>query len=197
MFTPKAFSASDGDALELVDSTPFAILVSSDGNAPVVTHVPILRDGHLLFGHLARANPHSNFLDGNVTAIFRGPHTYISPRWYVNGSRVPTWNYTAVHISGACRTITDTARQRQFIDRLVERFEGKKWAVNWDDSLYVRMMDAITFFEIDIEDISATFKLSQNHSAEDISAVIAALSESGDPADADVARLMDQLAGSE
>ena len=42
--------------------------------------------------------------DVPALAIFHGPQAYISPSWYQStrehGRTVPTWNYTAVHMSG-------------------------------------------------------------------------------------------------
>ena len=48
----------------------------------------------------------TNTIDGNypknsseVTVVFRGPDTYISPRVYTT-KQLPTWNYIIVHIKG-------------------------------------------------------------------------------------------------
>ena len=39
--------------------------------------------------------------------VFSGPHAYVSPRWYEEQERVPTWNYAAVHAYGVPKLIED------------------------------------------------------------------------------------------
>jgi transcriptional regulator len=58
-------------------------LLSVVNDEPAITHAPLQfeRSRNVLVGHMARANPHAKALvDGaTVTAIFHGPHVYVSP----------------------------------------------------------------------------------------------------------------------
>jgi predicted FMN-binding regulatory protein PaiB len=99
MYTPSSFRAQDAERIfAFVDRYGFGALVSPAASGVQVSHLPFVldrRDGGetLLRGHLARANPHAEVLDGSGVAIFTGPHCYVTPRWYATSPAVPTWNY--------------------------------------------------------------------------------------------------------
>ncbi len=58
---------------------------------------------------MAKANPHWREIADDTTAllIVTGPDAYVSPTWYAakaeHGKVVPTWNYSAVHLTGSAR----------------------------------------------------------------------------------------------
>ena len=54
-----------------------------------------------------------------MLVIFTGPHAYISPRWYEDKERVPTWNYTAVHAYGVPQMLDDPKAKHASQRRLV------------------------------------------------------------------------------
>lgn len=45
--------------------------------------------------------------DANTLMLFKGPHCYVSPRFYVSNFNVPTWNYSMVYVQGLIRTHGD------------------------------------------------------------------------------------------
>jgi predicted FMN-binding regulatory protein PaiB len=92
-------------------------VISTDHGVPVATHVPVitppgqLRAGDALWGHMARANPQWQTFDPArpVLLILTGAHAYISPALYQREPAVPTWNYSAVHVTAdrpAVRALT-------------------------------------------------------------------------------------------
>src|SRR5262249_58448970 len=111
IYTPASFAETDvGKLHAFVRRQSFATLVSASSGGLVASHLPLLLDtqagrlGHLL-GHMARANPQWRQIDGDVLAVFHGPHTYISPSWYAEPGLVPTWNYVAVHAYGTLQLV--------------------------------------------------------------------------------------------
>ena len=111
MYNPASFAQHDVSKLHaFLRRHSFATLVSSGEGGLVASHLPLLLDpragrlGHLL-GHMARANPQWRQVEGEVLAIFQGPHTYISPSWYEEPGMVPTWNYVAVHAYGTLQLV--------------------------------------------------------------------------------------------
>ena len=85
MYLPAAFAETDTAKLhEFMRRYSFAILTSQGEGGLVASHLPLLLDadvgphGHLL-GHMARASPQWRQVDGEVTAVFSGPHAYVSP----------------------------------------------------------------------------------------------------------------------
>lgn len=197
MYIPKAFRLQDeATILSLIDAHPFATLVSVIDGEPWATHLPILRKGRTLLGHVARPNRHATAFDGKTPAlaIFHGPHTYISPNWYSQGGYVPTWNYAAVHVRGRLHRMDDRGRLRTVLERLVERFEAdgpEGWRL---DSVSEERIDGlingIVGFEMPIEDIQAKAKMSQDKPDADRNPVIETLEASESPDEQAVAALM-------
>ena len=189
MYTPKHFNESDRQRVDaLIRDFGFATLVSVTPDGPQVTHAPVQLDRQrpVLIGHLARANPHSAALhDGNVMlVIFHGPHSYISPTWYIDENpripNVPTWNYAAVHVTGVVRRIDDDVAKWQIVTDLAAQYEAGSSAP-WDPrgiDAHADKLNAIVGFEVAITKLETKLKLSQNRSPQDQECVIAKLAES-------------------
>ncbi len=194
MYVPAAFSVEDGERLHaFLDAHAFGVLVSCIDGVPFATHVPMLLEPDAgphgtLVGHVARANPHQRAFDGETPAlaVFHGPHAYVSPTWYATAPAVPTWNYTAVHVYGAPRAVEEPRRTRAIVERLVHRFEDARPAP-WDGSALPedfreRMLGGIVAFELPVARMEGKFKLGQNRSAADRTAMHGALSADDDEA---------------
>lgn len=201
MYVPPHFKVTDPIKLrEFLHRHSFATLISTEGQNPVATHLPLLLDesaeepGKLL-GHFARANNQWETVTGQkVLAIFSGPHAYISPSWYESTNVVPTWNYVAVHVYGKVNLIDDQGRLKETMARMAERYESTQanpWSLDSDDDVFVsRMLDAIVGFEIEIERIEGKWKLSQNHSVDRREKVVRHLNGSTNSESQEIARLM-------
>jgi transcriptional regulator len=131
VYLPPAFTETRPAVLVAhIERHDFGLLLSHGTAGLVASHIPFLverRDEELhLLGHLARPNPQVEDLgrDGEVLAIFSGPHAYISPRWYAGGPSVPTWNYVDGHAYGTVRLIKDDDWLRGLLRRLSERHEA-------------------------------------------------------------------------
>lgn len=202
MYSPDSFQMHDRSVLDaFIRRHGFATVVTCDGETPQATHLPVLLEtdrgphGMLVF-HLAKVNPQwRQFATGQpVLVIFTGPHAYISPAWYVTEPAVPTWNYTAVHVYGVARLVTDPERCARMLHDLVEFYEAGR-DPRWHGSIPVeyrdRLLQGIVGVEVEITRVEGKFKLSQNR-PQDLPGVIAALAASGDPTDREVAELMAQ-----
>ena len=167
---------------EFIEQFGFALLVSQDLQ---MTHIPLTlvrEEGELgtLYGHVARANAHWKMLDKSVVkAVFNGPHSYISPSWYATGPAVPTWNYTALHVTGQA-TLLDDEQTIAAVHTLVAQYEPallKNEAlmpVNYQHKL----AKAIVGFKIEIEQIEGKQKLGQHKTVADQQGTMAGLSRS-------------------
>lgn len=189
MYIPDHFSEADQERITaLIRDFGFATLISTTVDGPQVTHAPVQFDAArgVLVGHIARANPHSQALQNGASmlTIFHGPHSYISPTWYLDENprvpNVPTWNYASVHITGAVTRIDDDAAKWVIVRDLAAQYEAGK-TQPWDPrglEAHAGKLNAIVGFEIAIEKIEAKFKLSQNRSLPDQENVIAQLAAS-------------------
>jgi transcriptional regulator len=171
----------------LASRYPFATVITPGADELWVSRVPLLvrrrDDTVLLVGHLARANAHWEAMERGggapTTAIFHGPHAYVSPTWYATSPAVPTWNYAVVHAAGKTRVYHDGPELAGMLRELTEQYEGRQ-AGAWSpdrlpDDFGQPMRGAIVGFEIAVDRLEGKVKLSQNRSAEDRRGVVAAL----------------------
>ena len=180
MYIPGHFVGDDATGRQLIADFPFATLVTGGAAGVHVTHLPLLLDddGAALIGHVARPNPHwQAFAGGQTVAVFHGPHAFVSRGWYANpADNVPTWNYAAVHVSGAPQ-LADAAATRAAVERLSARFEGGTLPAVREDK-FSRLLQGIVAFRLPIERLEVKLKMSQNKPAER-AGVIAGLRASG------------------
>lgn len=199
MFIPKHFRNDHvPEIFRFVRDHGFGLLVSSGDPVPFITHVPFeLREseeGAVLHAHLSAANPHARHLsDGQqATAVFQGPHAYVSSRWY-NHVNVPTWNYIAVHLSGTIR-IFSKEELRQSLDQLMHHYEsGSDTPLRMEDlppEMIEKYLKGIVGFELRIEQVEGKWKLSQNRDAESYENIIRQLKQLADP---DASRIADEM----
>ncbi|WP_043445477.1 FMN-binding negative transcriptional regulator [Halotalea alkalilenta] len=189
MYRPRLFDEhTEPTQLAMMSESPFAMLIVMLDGRCHIDHLPLLVDalpqgGVHVVGHIARANPLwqacADAPEGSswpATAVFHGPHHYISPRWYpskaARGEAVPTWNYSAVHLHGRVRFFTSPSRLRKLLEALASRFEaplaGTPWRIEDAPARYIdAMLEAIAGFEFEPEQIEAKRKASQNRPAAD------------------------------
>lgn len=161
--------------LALMREQPLATLVSIGDSGPAFTHLPLETApgaaGLRLLGHVARANPHWQQWSGGaaVTAIFRGPDAYVSPRWYSTREAVPTWNYMVVHATGRIGITHDTEAKELILKALIDRHDAA-YRAQWDElgeEFREKMKRGIVGVTIDVDRLEGKFKLSQNRPGDD------------------------------
>lgn len=203
MYRPAAFRVRDVRLMhDLVERHPFGMLVAAHAGGVEIAHVPFLLDrrsgpfGRLRL-HVSRANPVAAIAASGapLTAVFRGPDTYVSASWYERpAEEVPTWNYAVVHAQGRAggemprdelrRLLADLAAVHEAGSRDPWRLEAV------DPALLDEMLAQIAGFSIDVEALTGKFKLSQNRSPADRARVRGALAARGRPGDAELAAWM-------
>ncbi|MFK7944852.1 MAG: FMN-binding negative transcriptional regulator [Paracoccaceae bacterium] len=160
-------------AWELVKERGFGILTVTGPKGILASHVPFVVEGEArIAAHLVRSNPIVPALKrgaADALLIVSGPDGYISPDWYLVADQVPTWNYVAVHIRGSMRLLDDDAllpHLETLSAHNEDRLEPKKpWTHHkMSEGVMERMMRQIVPVEMDVDEISSTWKLNQNKS---------------------------------
>jgi transcriptional regulator len=207
MYVPR-FNALDDDAAirAMVRGIGSAELITmGEDGYPLATRLPVVWEDDRLILHLARANPHWRAIpaDGDVAAlaVITDAEAYVSPAWYASkaehGRVVPTWNYSAVHITGRVRRHDDSEWVRRAVTLLTEEHESGRrepWAVTDAPATYIdKQLRAIVGLELTIERVEGKVKLSQNRSEEDRAGVVAGLWAEGAGREATVADQMERL----
>jgi len=201
MYVPPLFAEEDAETVAaMIDAARLGLLVTHGRQGLTATHLPFIHDraGGRLVGHIARANP--QWRDGAAEAlvVLGGPEAYVSPNWYpskaVDGKQVPTWNYEAVHVTGAVEWFDDRDRLLDIVARLSDRHEAGReqpWSIGDAPAEYIeRLLGGIVGVEVAIGRIEAKRKLSQNKPPADRRGVVEGLSASADARDRLVADRM-------
>jgi transcriptional regulator len=190
MYSPPYNRLEDrAELLEFMRANGFALLVTGTGGSLHASHLPVMpREENrqiLLDMHMAKNNPQwQEFFDDEVMVVFSGPHAYVSPRWYEENERVPTWNYAAVHAYGIPRIIADKKSKHESQRRLVAELDPQ-WLPSFDAlrAEYVAsMLDGIVNFEIAVKRLDTRWKLSQNGGRREQELIAVELEKSGEKA---------------
>ena len=177
------------EVVEFMRANNFPVLVTGTGGALHASHLPVTvhDDGKQLVidMHMAKNNPQwKEFFDDEVLVIFTGPHAYVSPRWYEEQERVPTWNYAAVHAYGVPSIVGEEDKKRTSQRRLIESLDPQ-WLPKFDALRreYVeQMLNGIVNFSIAVTRLEARWKLSQNRSRREMELIATELDKSPDSA---------------
>ncbi|MCX8080173.1 MAG: FMN-binding negative transcriptional regulator [Bacteroidia bacterium] len=175
MYIPHAFRWEDEkEIFDFITEFNFGLLITQNDSRLWGTHLPFLlktvNQKKFLYGHIASHNEQSGYIDGcNLMAVFQGPHAYISPELYSHQLNVPTWNYLSVHVYGKGKVLKEDNEKEEVLVKTILRHEGKfiqQWN-NLPDNYKQVMKKEITVFEMEIKEIHAQKKLSQNKPLED------------------------------
>ncbi|MCA0326653.1 MAG: FMN-binding negative transcriptional regulator [Proteobacteria bacterium] len=175
MYLPPYFKCDDPSvAARLMREHPLASLITvDDAGLPFVSHLPLhLREqgegAFTLLGHVARPNPQWRHLQARPRAVvsFLGPHGYLSPQFYPDLARVPSWNYLAVHCTVGARLIEHAEVHDK--DALLKQLIGDHepaYAQQWKDlgtDFQHKLLAGIVAFELTVERWECKLKLNQH-----------------------------------
>jgi len=184
------------EIIQFLRANNFPTLVTGTGGVLHASHLPVTvhEQGEriVIDTHMAKNNPQwKEFFDDEVLVIFTGPHAYVSPRWYADRERVPTWNYAAVHVYGVPRIAYERKEKLESQRRLVGILDPL-WLPQFDALRreYVdQMLDGIVNFSISVTRIETRLKLSQNRGRQEMELIAAELEKSADSGERALAAL--------
>lgn len=185
-----SFAMTDvAEIRRLIELNPFATIVSATPDGLVASHYAALldegRDDLTIVAHVGRPDDLIHGLgERELLVIFEGPHGYISPGWYGDGTQVPTWNFVSVHLSGVPELLSPEENLR-VLERLVAHFESRLpqprllWQPPNDPAFVERLEKGTVGFRLTPTKVVAKRKLSQNKTPEVVHTIIAELSGDG------------------
>lgn len=191
MYVPHFNAVEDESEIRrMVAAVGTAQLITVGGHGyPAATLLPVLWHGDRVIAHMARANDHWRSITPGSAALLvcTGADAYVSPSWYASkaehGRVVPTWNYSAVHLSGRVTVHDDPDWVRAAVTALTETHEQPRphpWAVSDAPEKYLAgQLRAIVGLEVTVERVEGKAKLSQNRSEADQDGVLAGLRAEG------------------
>jgi transcriptional regulator len=180
VYAPAHFQQPDADQLvSLMRAHSFALLSCAEAEGVIeASHLPFLVEPARLRCHVARQNRLAELAAAGktMTAVFAGPHAYVSPRWYGEPDKsVPTWNYAVVHATATARVVPE-AELREMVHELTALEERGAWSPTASSE---KMLRGIVGIELVAPRLVGKWKLGQNRSAEDRDRVRQALEGSG------------------
>jgi len=201
MYIPSFNSFTDKEEIfAFIQRYSFATIVTDVNGIPEATHLPFLikqENGKLfLISHFAKANPQSTQIVDKISlVIFTEPHAYITPRLYEKEESVPTWNYIAVHAYGKATILENEEQKAELLQHTIEQYDTGylEQYKNLPQDFKSKMMKGIVAFEIEVTDLQAKKKLSQNRSEIEKENIIHSLGQSADTNEKEIAAYMAKL----
>jgi len=172
--------------LEFMKKFSFATMIGA-GEKPVATQIPVLisatEEGIMLKGHFMRGTDHYETLIKNPETLFLfiGPQCYVSASWYEERGHGSTWNYMSVQARGKLCFYNDV-QTVELLQELTHYFEDTQTRPelleNMNEAYINTNVRAIIGFETRLENVQATFKLSQNKDDESYRKIVENLGKS-------------------
>ncbi|CAM5184300.1 transcriptional regulator [Alishewanella longhuensis] len=137
----------------------------------------------VLYGHLARQNPHWRQISQQPVLItFSGPHSYISPRWYQTEQAVPTWNYAVAQVQGLAELVDPATTLARLAMQVAKYEPDLALAMEKMPAAYQQQLAAgIVGIKVTITEVTGKLKLGQQRSKADQLGVLSALQSSPQP----------------
>ena len=165
----------------------FATLITSKNDFPIATHLPFIireeNDKLFLYSHVAKQNEQWKHIEENlILVIFTEPHAYISPTNYEKEINVPTWNYISIHAYGKGQLLTRHEDMISLLEGTIDNYETS-YREQWNrlpDKYRLGQMMGIAGFKIEVTEIQAKEKLSQNKTHNEQQKIIDTLAASSD-----------------
>lgn len=189
MYIPSGTGERRPDVLcAAIQEINFAALVTPHAEGMEINHLPWLvrREGQkvILEAHVARANPHWRMNGFASSAIFQGPHAYVSPSFYPSkaedGRVVPTWAYITVHAHGVLEAVEDPKWIAEHLEALTQHHEGARanpWKVSDAPVAYLSALKrGIVGLRLTVDKLEGKWKVNQNKSDADMRGTIDGLS---------------------
>jgi transcriptional regulator len=184
VYIPPFNAVTDDDEIRAIVAAVrvgWLVTVAPDGG-PVATLLPVLWDADVVIAHMAKANAQWRSIEDGAPGLIvvSGPDAYVSPSWYAakaeHGKVVPTWNYTAVHLSGTVRIHEDAEWLRRAVTELTDVHEDgrdHRWQVTDAPEPYIEaQLNGIVGVEFTVTRVEGKAKISQNRSVADQHGVI-------------------------
>ena len=185
MYTPAfAKNENEEDLKDFIRKNGFGIVVCTVEGKLWATHIPLILIGGMLQGHISRGNKQWRALPQNeeVMVIFQGPNTYVSSSWY-DHENVPSWNYIAVHVYGKAHMQSEQ-ELIESLRQLTNKYEKDSVHPISVDTMSEKFVHAelrgTIGFEITIERMEASYKLTQNRDEKSHTQIISELEKRGD-----------------
>lgn len=201
MFVSKDFEFNDRSAqIDFMRQYPFASIITDKNGIPIATQLPFIveerEDKLLLCGHFSAANNQINHIEKQTSLVlFSEPHAYISPTHYDKVQSVPTWDYISVHVYGRAHIIDNPALKINALEKMIQVYEPE-YLEQWNSlsDLFIQaMLRGIVAFEIEVTDIQAQKKLSQNKTKIERERIIGTLKKSSNSSEQDLAKYIKNL----
>jgi transcriptional regulator len=188
MYIPNINKMTDKKKIvDFMNRFSFATLITSKNDLPIATHLPFIireeNDKLFLYSHVAKQNEQWKHIEENVIlVIFTEPHAYISPTNYEKEVNVPTWNYISIHAYGKGQLLTRHEDMISLLEGTIDNYEAS-YREQWNrlpDKYRLGQMMGIAGFKIEVTEIQAKEKLSQNKTHNEQQKIIDTLAASSD-----------------
>ncbi|MFC4262148.1 FMN-binding negative transcriptional regulator [Ferruginibacter yonginensis] len=187
--------------LSIADEIGIAFVGASIGTNIAGTHLPLSikkqADQIIFSGHLMKQTDHHKAFENTpeVLVVYSSPSAVIDANWYASPSQASTINYIAIHAKGTIH-FKDEAGTYEAIKAITNQHINSNSNAGFEQiptSYLQQHVKAIVAFEIEVKQIDAVFKLSQNKTLAEQQNIIQQLKLRNHLGDAYIAQKMETL----
>lgn len=186
MYIPEHFRLPDEHVRRLLARARSGNLVTVHPDGPDATLVPFFYDeqANQMVTHLVRNNPQATTpVVGPALVVLDEADAYVSPLWYATNDalpNVPTWDYLTIHLRGTMHLDPSPEAALAAARELTSRFEGDDVLALVGEEKLARMARSIVAVRVDVQQIDAKAKMSQNRHPDDIRSLADELERQGE-----------------
>jgi len=166
-------SQSPADLADLVHGQPLAWVVSGTGDQLHTSVLPVqlvcdeAGQPQQLLGHFSRGNPQWQALAASPRAsvLLLGPQHYVSPSWFRDRTRAPTWNYAFARFDvevAICDTPEDADALLRGLALDMESARPAPWQPDEMGARYGQLSRGVVGFRARVLRVQSRFKLGQD-----------------------------------
>ncbi|MET0290021.1 MAG: alpha/beta hydrolase fold domain-containing protein [Pseudoxanthomonas sp.] len=185
-------SLHPSDYRDLIARHPLAWFITGHAGALGASPLPIQLECDAegaparLLGHFARRNPQVEALrrEARATVLFLGPQGYVSPSWFSDRTRAPTWNYACAIFEVDVELRDTRADADALIEGLTAQVEAGRpapWQVAEVGPRYEQLVTGVVGFHAHVRSVRGTFKLGQDERDDVFHDILQALDITGQP----------------
>jgi transcriptional regulator len=133
-------TSKQSELFDFIKHNSFCTFITCNDNGLFLSHINLIGEDDLFFGHLSAGNPHAKQIKNGakIVAVFKD-------------TLQQDPNSMAVHLHGSIRMIEDEEELAANMTQLISKYESGRpspWSIDWSDAKFKTQMKGIVGFNV-------------------------------------------------